>query len=184
MDLIFAKLRETVGAYVDDVLIYTETLAEHLVSLRQVYDILRNERFFVNPEKCSYGQPEVEYCGVLLGSNGISPQPKKLMAVYVWPTPNNPQDIKSFLGLCRFYQRFVPDYATAAAPMTDLMRKKNVWEWGTAQQRSFETIKARMLKAPVLTVPDFDKPLVLHTDASDVGIERLYLRRERMEICD
>ena len=92
------------------------------------------------------------------------------MAVHVWPTPKNPQDIKSFLGLCGFYQRFVPDYATAAAPMTDLMRKKNVWEWGTAQQLSFETIKARMLKAPVLTVPDFDKPLVLHTDASDVDI--------------
>ena len=96
LDLIFAKLMETVGAYVDDVLIYTDTLAEHLVSLRQVYDILLNERCFVNPEKCSHGQPEVEYRGLLLGSNGIRPQPKKLMAVHVWPTPKNPQDIKSF----------------------------------------------------------------------------------------
>ena len=115
----------------EDVLIYTNTLQEHLESLRKVYEVLREEKFYANPDKCSHAQPEIEYCGFLLGVNGIRPQPRKLMAVHIWPVPRTPQEIKSFLGLCGFYQRFVEDYATVAAPLTDLIKKKVEWIWGT-----------------------------------------------------
>ena len=102
--------------------------------------------------------------------DGIRPQPRKLMAFHVWPTLKNPVDVKSFLGLCGFYQRFVPDYATVAAPLTDLMRKNVEWTWGEREEKAFHELKLRLLKYPILTVPNFKKTMVLHTDASDVGL--------------
>ena len=92
------------------------------------------------------------------------------MAIHVWPTPTCVQDVRSFLGLCNFYQRFVPEYATISAPLTDLEKKGLEWNWTDVEQQAFEKLKSKLLKSPVLIVPDPAKPYVLHTDASDVGI--------------
>ena len=77
------------------------------------------------------------------------------MAVHVWPQLQNATDVKSFLGLCGFYQRFVADYATVATPLTNLMGKKAVWKWGEEEERAFQALKVRLLQYPVLTVPNF-----------------------------
>ena len=80
MDYIFQNMRQFAGAYIDDILVYTKTLAEHVLAIRQVYDKLRVERFFAGPDKCSWAPPEVGYCGFLLVKAGIRPQPQKLRA--------------------------------------------------------------------------------------------------------
>ena len=92
------------------------------------------------------------------------------MAFHVWQQLQNFTDVKSFLGLCGFYQRFVADYATVATPLTNLMGKKAVWKWGEEEERAFQALKVRLLQYPVLTVPNFKLPMILHTDASDVGV--------------
>ena len=92
------------------------------------------------------------------------------MAVHVWPQLQNSTDVKSFLGLCGFYQRFVADYATAATPLTNLMGKKAVWKWGEEEERAFQALKVMLLQYHMLTVPNFKLPMILHTDASDVGV--------------
>ena len=92
------------------------------------------------------------------------------MAVRVWPQLQNSTDMKSFLGPCGFYQRFVADHATVATPLTNLMCKKAMWKWGEEEERTFQALKVRLWQYPVLTVPYFKKPMVLHTDASDVGV--------------
>ena len=79
-------------------------------------------------------------------------------------------ETRNFLGLCGFYQGFVADYATAAVTFIDLMQKNREWAWLAAQQHAFETLKARLLQAPVLVHPDHSKPYILHIDASDVGV--------------
>ena len=79
-----------VGAYVDDILTGTDTLEDMVFALREVYVRLANE-------KCCFGQSEVEYCGFIIGRNGIRPQPRTLMAVHVWPQLQNATDVKSFL---------------------------------------------------------------------------------------
>jgi hypothetical protein len=170
MDLLLTEFREFMGAYVDDILVHTNTMEEHLSALRMLYVKLRKEKLFASPEKCEFGQPEVEYCGFIVGRLGIRPQPRKLMAVYKWPSLKDPTDVKSFLGLCGFYQRFVQDYATVAAPLTDLMKKKKDWVWGEKQEAAFQELKLRLLKYPVLIPPNYKKPMLLHTDASEVGV--------------
>ena len=95
-----------------------------MFALREVYVRLAKQKLYANPEKCCFGQLEVEYCGFIIGRNGIIPQPRKLMAVHVWPQLQNSTDVKSFLGLCGFYQRFVAEYATVATPLTNLMGRR------------------------------------------------------------
>ena len=92
------------------------------------------------------------------------------MAVHVWPQLQNSTDVKSFLGLCGFYQRFVADYATVATPLTNLMGKKAVWKCGEEDERAFQALKARLLQYSVLTVPSTKLHMILHTDASDVVV--------------
>ena len=118
----------------DDILVYTENMENHLKALRTLYERLRRERLFANPEKYSFGQPEVEYCVFIVGKNGIRPQSRKLMALYKWPSLRNAVDVKSFLGLCGFSQRFVKDYATVAAPLIDSMKNKERCIWGDMQE--------------------------------------------------
>ena len=91
-----------------------------LLALLEVCVRLAKQKLYANPEKCCFGQSEVEYCGFIFGRNGIRPQPRKLMAVHVWPQLQN----SSFLGLSGFYQRFIADYATVATTLTNLMGKK------------------------------------------------------------
>ena len=123
MDYILQNTRQFAGAYIDDILIYTKTLEDHLRSLRNVYYKLRQESLFAKSDKCTWAQQEVEYCGFILGKHGIRPQPGKLLAIRHGPPPRSVTDVRSFLGLCGFYQRFVADYATVAVPLTDLMQK-------------------------------------------------------------
>ena len=81
MYYIFQNMRQFAGAYIDDILIYTKTLEDHLQALRNVYEKFRQESFFAGPDKCTWAQPEVEYCGFILGKHGIRPQPGKVLAI-------------------------------------------------------------------------------------------------------
>ena len=87
-----------------------------------------------------------------------------------WPPLRNPTEVRSFLGLYGFYQRFVADYATVAAPLTDLLHKSKTWEWGDREQKAMDTLKDRLLRHAVLAIPDPRRPFELYTDASEVGL--------------
>ena len=156
--------------YFDDILIFSASTEEHLKHLEEVYKILEREKLYANPAKCTFAQPEVEYCGFIIGKYGVRPQPEKLALIQQWPVPTDVLQVRSFLGMCGFYQRFVADYATVAAPLTDLLSKYVPWRWDLREQQAFETLKDRLLKHTVQMVPNPAKPYVLHTDASDVAL--------------
>ena len=161
----------------DDLLIFSQSIEDHVKHLKIVYERLAEESLYVNKEKCSFAQPEVAYCGFIVGEKGVRPQPEKLAVVHAWPEPKDTCEVRSFLGLYGFYQSFVSDYATIAAPLTDLLHKSYEWNWGDKQQQAFETLKQRLLEAPVMIIPDTSKPFVLHTDASEVGIGQRYPKK-------
>jgi len=102
--------------------------------------------------------------------------PTKIKGVADWPHLRNPTDIRSFLGFTGFYRYFIPNYSHVARPLLDLTKKATPWIWTEAQMKAFETLKMLMCSKPVLTQPQYDKPFVVHTDASAYGVGAILLQ--------
>ena len=124
MDMIFDRCRPFVSLYLDDLIIYSKTSQEHLPLLRQVFSISRAERIYAKPSKCQFFASELEFVGFGISAKGISPQENKLKAVREWPTPTSAKNIRTFLGICGFYQRFVQKSSMLVAPLTDLLENE------------------------------------------------------------
>ena len=108
----------------------------------------------------------IEYLGHLISEKGIEPMPDKLSAIKEMPVPRNPKEIKQFLGLVGYYQKFIPRFLDIAKPLTRLMRHDMTFEWCEKCEFSFQTLKGALCTEPILKFPDLNKPYVLFTDAS------------------
>ena len=154
-------------AYIDDILIYSNTLGEHKGHVRKVLSALRSAGLQVEITKCEFHVEEVLYLGMIVGRYGIKMDPAKVAAIKEWATPINVKDVQSFLGFANFYRRFIRGFSEIAAPLTALTGKKTVWEWTPQCQLAFENLKVLFCTAPVLALYDPDLECVVETDASD-----------------
>lgn len=159
-----------VFVYMDDIIIYAKTLAEHNRILSEVLARLRKHNFKLEVDKCEFLKKEVTYLGHVLGPNGVKVDPEKIRAVKEFPTPKNQKNVRQFLGLSGFYRRFVKDYAKIARPLFDLLKKDAIFHWTTSCKQSFEFLKNELCKSPILVFPDFGKEYLLFTDASKDAI--------------
>ena len=161
--------------FLDDILIYSRTKEESEKHIRAVLDRLRSEKFFGRIRKCDFYQTEVEYLGFDVGTYGVKPSLSKVKAVAEWPTPTSVKDIRSFLGLASFHRKFIRHFREIAAPLTDLIKKgrAEIWSpevWTEKEESAFRQLKAAMLTAPVLQLPNFDREFTVTTDASEVSV--------------
>jgi hypothetical protein len=157
-------------AYLDDIIIYSSTWQEHLDHISYVLGQLRNVKVTANIEKCEFGKTTMKYLGFLITPEGISTDPEKLVAVKDFPVPNNPKKVKSFVSLCSWYRHFIPNFSEIAEPLNLLLRSENEFIWGPSQSQSFEKLKEIICSSVTLAFPDFKKPFILRTDASDYGL--------------
>ncbi len=155
--------------YLDDILVYSHSLDDHVRHLRAVLTKLRQAKLFAKLSKCEFASTSVEYLGHIVSKDGISPEEIKVQAVRDWPTPKNKTDIQSFLGLLNFYRRFLKDFAHTAKPLTNLTGKEP-FVWSVAQEASFTELKQLVSSAPVLRMFDPRLPIVVSTDASATGV--------------
>jgi hypothetical protein len=170
MNLVFAPLlRKGVLVFMDDILIYSRTLPEHLELLQKVFDILKANRFYIKLSKCSFAQSEVEYLGHNISGKGVSTEASKVAAVAKWPQPTNLKELRGFLGLTGYYRKFIRHYGLISRSLTDLLKKGTPFIWTSATEAAFQQLKTALIQAPVLGLPDFTKPFVVETDASDLG---------------
>ncbi|GBG84956.1 hypothetical protein CBR_g39419 [Chara braunii] len=156
--------------YLDDILVYSRSLNEHVEHLRTVLKRLRQAKYKANRDKCEFAQQELEYLGHYVTPQGIRPLADKIEALRVWPEPTNITDVRSFMGLAGYYQRFITGYSRIAAPMTRLKSPKVPFVFDDAARRSFQALKTAMLMAPVLSIYDPTLPTRVTTDASGYGI--------------
>ncbi|GKV33019.1 hypothetical protein SLEP1_g41575 [Rubroshorea leprosula] len=163
-------LDKFVVVYLDDIVVYSETLEEHVQHLRQVLQVLRENELYVKQEKCSFAQQEVMFLGHRVGHGKISMDSAKVHAIQEWEPPSSVPELRSFLGLVNYYRRFIQGYSARAAPLTDLLKKKVSWEWTAECQRAFEDLKQAVSQEPVLALPDYGRPFEMHADASDLAI--------------
>ena len=162
--------------YLDDLLVYSESLESHLEHLREVFSRLRSVGFTANPEKMSLCKSRVKFLGHILTSEGILTNPDKVSAIKDLPAPKTLKQLRSFLGMVGFFSRFIPDFAVTAAPLNQLRKKGVRFRMGRTELDAFDALRSKLCSPPLLIYPDFSKNFVLQTDASDVAIGAVLLQ--------
>src|SRR6266566_2610671 len=154
-------------AYLDDILIYSDTLEEHKVHVRQVLEALQNAGVLLRAEKCEFLTQQTTYIGLIVSPEGISMDPKKTKAVKEWGTPKNVKDVQAFLGFANFYRRFIQGFSALASPLSALTKKDQPFLWTTQTESAFQALKQAFTTAPILQHFDPEKSIIVETDASD-----------------
>ena len=157
-------------AFLDDIVIYANSLAEHDKKLREIFGRLRKYNLKLQPDKCEFLRTEVTFLGHKVSERGVEPDARKVEAIKNFPTPRTPKQLKSFLGLAGYYRRFVPQFSKVAAPLHKLLKKDVKYVWGGPQEVAFQALKCRLMSEPILQFPDFSKEFILTTDASNEGV--------------
>ncbi|KAG5270294.1 hypothetical protein AALO_G00191040 [Alosa alosa] len=136
-----------------------------------VLQLLFDNHLFVKPEKCEFHVSEVSFLGFILSSGGLRMDPKKTQVVRDWPQPTSVKEVQRFLGFANFYRKFIRNFSSVAAPLSNLTRKKpGPFIWTPEAERAFQDLKVRFTSAPILTLPDPPLPFTVEVDASDVAV--------------
>ncbi|XP_042059609.1 uncharacterized protein LOC121804134 [Salvia splendens] len=151
----FQSLMKFVLVFFDDILIYSKDVEAHLDHLNKV-----------------------EYLGHIISKDGVATDPKKIQAMKDWPTPTDVSKLRGFLGLTRYYRKFIKGYGIICRPLTDLL-KKDAFSWDATTDAAFAALNEAMLSPPVLALPDISLPFVIETDASSYGIGAVLMQNNR-----
>ena len=167
-----------VSVYIDDVLIFSKTLKEHLEHLRQVIQRLLEAGLKLKPGKCHFAKKEVQYLGHVITPWGVKTNPKLVEAVQEFPAPEDVKGLRRFLGMTSYYRKFISNFAKLAEPLHRLTRKEVDFVWSPECQEVFTTLKKKLTESPILAYPAFDKESVLETDASIKGLGAVLSQRQ------
>lgn len=156
--------------YVDDICVFSKNFDEHLEHLNELFSRLRKAGMTLNPKKCKFAAKQVKYLGQVISKDGIHVDPDKTKVIDTFPTPKTVKEIRSFLGMCNYYRRFIKSYSSVANPLTKLLRKDEKFVWTEQCESAFQTLKQKLTSAPILAYPNMHKPFILTTDASTTAI--------------
>jgi len=163
-------LYDFVMIYLDDIIIFFQTMDEHLQHMRKVLEALWQAGLKLKLEKCEFVKRQLKYLGFIVREFGIKLDPKKVRTIVDQPVLTNPTQIRSFLEMIGFFRNHIQGFSTITAPMTNLLAKEIPYVWGQEQQQAFERLKQVISTVPVLVHPDFNRPFILYTDASKEGL--------------
>jgi transposase InsO family protein/predicted aspartyl protease len=169
-ELLKPLLNKGVVVFVDDIVIYSDSLPGLLDIMQKVFHLLREDNLTLNPEKCELFRTEVTVLGHRVSAQGIQPLEDKVEAIETWPTPKNKKEMRSFLGLCNYYRQYVVDFAKIAAPLHKLTGKTAKWEWSEREEEAFVNLKSAMQITPVLMLYDPHKPVMVDCDSSNYAL--------------
>ena len=154
-------------AYIDDILIYSNTLEEHREHVRTILQALQKAGLHLDIRKCEFEVNEVTYLGMIISDSGVKMDPTKIHAITSWQPPSNLKDIQGFLGFANFYRRFIRGFSRLVRPLVALTCKGAVFNWSSACEKAFQNLKAAFTSAPVLRHFDPSREVFVETDASD-----------------
>ena len=187
--------------FIDDIIIFSRTIEEHREHCRLILQALRDNHIYANWEKCDFLAKKVEYCGIDITREGVNPSDAKVKAVKDWEVPTTVYNVRSFLGAVGYYRKFIGDFAKIAKPLTELTKEKpgresatatNVTlskggrtqktfsikgEWTEDHQKSFETLKSKLVSAPILRLPNPSLPYEIMSDASKYAVGAVLMQK-------
>ena len=167
-----------VMAYIDDIVIATETVEDHIARIKEVFECLREAAFKMRAEKCDFVCTETKYLGRVVSAEGIKPDPVALIKIQEWSPPRNKEELQSFLGFANYYRDFVPFHAAKVQPMQELLKKNQHFHWENQHQEAVDSVKQALAEATTLAAPNEQGRYVLDTDASTVAIAGILHQEE------
>lgn len=156
--------------YLDDVVIVTPDIKTHFKILREVLQRIKKAGLTLNRDKCKFCRSELKFLGYVINRHGMHVDPQKVSAIVDMASPKRAKDIRRLLGMVSWYRRFIPNLSTIIAPLTNLTRKHAKFVWSSDCEQSFQTIKNKLVSAPILSCPNFDYDFTLQCDASAYGL--------------
>ncbi|XP_071900995.1 uncharacterized protein [Coffea arabica] len=169
-----------VVVFIDDILVYSKTREEHEQHLKEVLQTLREHQLYAKFSKCEFWLEKVSFLGHVISKEGIAVDPAKVEAVTEWKRPDNPTEIRSFLGLAGYYRRFIKDFSKLASPLTDLTKKGGRFLWSDKCETSFQELKRRLTMAPILALPNGPDGFTVYTDASKEGLGCVLMQHQNV----
>ena len=171
IDSAFKEVIDTfLKPYFDDLTIHSATIDLHIQHLRQTFEIMRKFRFRAKPSKCKFGVEEIQWLGFVISNGKIKPDKKLVDSIAQLKIPVNVSEIRMVTGLFNFYRNFIPNFANRCEPLDRLKKTETKFVWGTDQQIAFDDLRNSLMSYPVLRLPNVNKPFILDTDASTIGI--------------
>lgn len=158
--------------YLDDIIVFSKTVEEHMKNLRIVFDLLEKANLKLKLSKCKFLQKLVHYLGHIISASGVAPDPAKIECIATYTKPKTVVEMQSFLGLASYYRRFIKSFSTIAHPLLTQAKgkPKDPITWGEEEEKAFEELRKCLITPPILAYPDFRKEFLVFTDASNYGI--------------
>jgi hypothetical protein len=181
MNKVFMEyLDRFVVVFIDDILIYSKNDSNHEEHLRLVLQKLRDNKLYAKYSKCEFWIDEVPFLGHVISNGGISVDPAKVKEIMAWSIPSTVTEVRSFLGLAGYYQRFIEEFSKIAKPMTSLLEKGREFKWDEKCQDSFDQLKMRLMSPPVLVMPDLQKGFDIYCDTCGQGLGCVLMQEGHM----
>ncbi|KAJ4977200.1 hypothetical protein NE237_002306 [Protea cynaroides] len=181
MNWVFHDMLDTsVIVFIDDILVYSKDEETHVKNLNAALQLLRKEKLYAKFTNCEFWLKEIAFLGHVVSAKGIKVDPSKIEAIVKWEAPKSIVEIKSLLCLAGYYRRFVENYSRISVPLTSLTKKGEKFVWTDKCKKSFQTLKARLISAPILTIPILGQPFILYTDMSGLRLGCVLMQGEQI----
>ena len=171
-DVLRDVINHNVFVYLDDILVFSETLEEHVAHVRLILQRLLENRLYAKAEKCEFHRSTVQFLGFVVSRGKIAMDPSKTEAVMSWPTPTDRRELQRFLGFSNFYRRFIRRFSSTVRPLTALTSTKVPFHWTPEADTTFTALKTRFSTAPILVMPDPERQFILEVDACDTVLSQ------------
>ncbi|GJT06646.1 putative nucleotidyltransferase, ribonuclease H [Tanacetum coccineum] len=174
-------LDKFVIVFIDDILISSKNKEEHGEHLKTILNLLRSEKLYAKFSKCDFWLDSVQLLGRVIDSSGVHVDPAKIEAIKKnWATPTTPTEVRQFLGLAGYYQRFIKEFSLISKPLTKLTQKNKPYVWGDNEEEAFQTLKLKLCSAAILSLPEGSEDFVMYCDASLKGFGAVLMQREKV----
>ena len=173
---VLRPLRDFAPSYFDDIFVHSRAEQQlsatevHLRHLKQVFQVMRENKLYANLKKCVFCAPEIPVLGCYVSKEGVRADPEKVSSICSWPTPTNQTELRQWLGLANYLHKYTKNYAELIQPLSTLLKKDAVWSWKAEHHSAFNSVKKSLSEAPVLMLPDDSKPFHVVCDASNFAI--------------
>lgn len=181
-DVLFDYLDDFTSAYMDDIVIWSKEGEDHEEQVRKVLQRLQNARLQVDLDKCEFGVEKTKFLGFIVGTKGIEVDPEKIQVLKDWKEPKSVTGVRSFLGFCGFYRRFIKDYGRITRPLNNLTKKDAPFTFDDKCKKAMETLITALTEAPILSHYQVTSATMLETDASDGVVSGILSQKQKDDL--